>query len=321
MTRFVSVILLLVGLLCLAQAQVPMTGAGKGAPAGGGGGGFSGPGDTIASATAFYSCARAYTAAYATGAGNLCDIADAATGTTSTCTMKAKSTGFADLTSNLCAGGTQTVSAFCTAHTSCVVTKMYDQTVGVQCTAPTTSCDVVQATLANMPALTFSALNGLPCITLITSSALSTATPLNAIATQPFSLALASKQTTSGSNLSIMGSCCNPGAFWSSSTTIGMFAGSAVVTAAAPLNAFRGASFVFNGASSSIQVDNTLTSPLNPGTSALGTGGNHINIGATSGGMIGQLCEVGAWPIAFSSGQQTSWFSNANGSSGYNGGL
>lgn len=290
------------------------------AVSGGGGGGYQGPGDVIGSATAFYSCARAYNAAYAAAAGNLCIIADAATGNTSTCTMKAAAAGFADLTSSLCTGGTLTVPAFCTAHTSCVVSTMYDQTVGNQCTASPTSCDEVQATLANMPALTFSAINSLPCLTMATTSQLNTATPLNAIATQPFSMAIVAKQTTGGSNLTMFGGG-NPGTFWSTSTTVGMFAGSSVVSATATLSAFHGISFVFNNTTSSIQVDSTLTSPLSPGTNGLGIGGNHIVIGATSGGMIGQLCEAGVWPVAFSSGQQTSMFSNMNGANGYNGGL
>jgi hypothetical protein len=284
-----------------------------------GGGGYTGPGDVISGATAFYSCARAYNAAYAAAAGTLCVIADAATGAT-TCTMKSASTGFADLTSLLCGGGTQTVSAFCTAHTSCVVSTMYDQTAGNQCTASPTTCNIVQVTLANMPALTFSALNGLPCLTMATTSQLDTASPLNAIATQPFSIAVVAEQTTGGSNLTMFGGG-NPGTFWSSSTTVGMFAGAGVVSATASLNAFHGISFVFNSATSSIQVDSTLTSPLNPGTNGLGIGGNHIVVGATSGGMIGSFCEGGVWPIAFTSGNQSSWFSNANGSSGYNGGL
>lgn len=289
--------------------------------AGGGGGGFSGPGDTIASATAFYSCARAYTAAYATANGNMCDIADAATGTTSTCTMKAKSTGFADLTSNLCAGGTQTVSAFCTSVTSCVVKNMYDQTAGAQCTAPTTSCNVVTATLSQMPALAFSALNGLPCLTMVAGSSLTTATPLNTIATQPYTAAVASKETTTGSNPNIFGTGGgNPGNFYlTGGGSVGIFAGTGTVSRAATDNAYHGLNFIGNGASSAAVVDGTATTG-NAGTTAWGTGGNHITVGGGTS-MIGSICEAGLWPIAFSGGQQTSWFTNANGSSGYNGGL
>jgi hypothetical protein len=280
---------------------------------------FTGPGDAISGATAFYSCARAYTVAYASSAGNLCDIADVGTGAT-TCTMKAAATGFADLTSALCAGGTQTVSAFCTAHTSCVITKMYDQTVGAQCTAPTTSCDVTQATLASMPALTFGALNGLPCATMVAASGLTTPTPLNAVAAQPFTYALAAKQTTAGTNPNVMGAAgSSPIVFYpTGGTTVGLFAGS-TVSRAASLNAYHGLQLIGNGASSAVNVDGTATTG-NAGTAAPGTGGNHINIGVSTS-MIGSFCEGGLWPIAFSAGQQTSWFSNANGSSGYNGGL
>jgi hypothetical protein len=284
-----------------------------------GGGGFTGPGDAIAGATAFYSCARAYTAAYAAGAGNLCDIADVGTGAT-ICTMKAASSGFADLTSNLCGGGTQTVSAFCTAHTSCVVTKMYDQTVGNQCNAPTTSCDMVQATLASMPALTFSSINSLPCLTTVAASAMSAATNLNAIATQPFTYTVVYKHTTNGSNPNLFGvNSGSPGIFLpTAGNAVALFAGATLSTSAAN-GSYHGVQFVGNGVSSVANVDGTQTTG-NPGTGAPGTGGNILVIGSGTGN-IGSLCEAGVWPIGFTTGNQSSWFSNANGANGYNGGL
>jgi hypothetical protein len=61
-------ILCVLALLCLAlqsYAQVPMTGAGKGSP-GGGASAYSGPGDQVASANAWYGL-RGYSAAYSTG--------------------------------------------------------------------------------------------------------------------------------------------------------------------------------------------------------------------------------------------------------------
>jgi hypothetical protein len=280
--------------------------------------GYQGPGDVIGSATAFYSCSRAYNAAYATATGNLCIIADAATGNTSTCTLVASTTGFVNLTGTYCGGSTP--AAFCTAHTSCVVSTMYDQTAGNQCTASPTTCNIVQTTLANMPALTFSSLNSLPCVTMVAASALSTATPLNAIAAQPYTAAVVAKQTTTGSNPNIFGTGGgNPGQSYGSGGSVAQIFAGTLLTAAETDNAYHGLQFIANGASSGITVDSTATTG-NAGTSAWGAGGNHIVLGGGTA-MIGSFCEGGVWPIAFTAGNQSSWFSNANGSSGYNGGL
>ncbi len=128
-----------------AQAQLLLTGAGRV----GGVVGYQGPGDITSGAIAFYSAGRAYNVAYAIAHSPLADVVDTSTGLT-TCTFHALSTGFAnpaECNATACA-------------TACSVTKMYDQTVSGACGG---SCDVVQATLANMPGLTLSAQNGLPC--------------------------------------------------------------------------------------------------------------------------------------------------------------
>ena len=112
---------------------------------------YQGPGDVFnTSPKGWYSCARAYNAAYATALGSLCDIVDTATGAAS-CTIVAKASGFADLTSLSCAGGTVSVTTFCTVThpAGCSVTKMYNHI------SPGT-CDEVQATLASMPLLLLS---------------------------------------------------------------------------------------------------------------------------------------------------------------------
>jgi hypothetical protein len=309
-----GIVFALLAYASVAQAQFNGCSYGFCNPSKGTGPSFTGPGDAISGATAFYSCARAYTAAYASGAGNLCDIADVGTGAT-TCTMKASATGFADLTSALCAGGTQTVSAFCTAHTSCVVTRMYDQTAGNHCSAPTTSCDLVQATLANMPALTFSALNSLPCLTLTATKTMQTVDPF--VLAQPFTYPLVFKQTTTGTNPNVLGDLGgNPGIFLpTAGNAVAIFAGS-TLSATMTNNTFRGVQVVVSGASSTINVSGTNTNG-NPGASNMSA---QFVLGKSTG-MIGVFCEGGIWPIAFSSGQQSTWFSNANGSSGYNGGL
>ena len=119
--------------------------------------GFQGPGDITSGGIFFVSPGRAYNAAYAAGQNPLADLVDTATGLL-TCTEKVGTNGFADLTTAYCptASPTTNVVTWCTVTVGgCSITKLYDQTG--------TGNHVVQATLANMPALTFNAQNGLPC--------------------------------------------------------------------------------------------------------------------------------------------------------------
>ena len=312
--RFLMIVAAAVASLWLGVAQGQMAG-GQMFPGPGtvhaAGGGFSGPGDVVSSATAFYSCARAYNAAYANGTNSLCDL-NAVTGGAAVCTLRVATSGFADLAASYCAGTTPAAACAAASGGNCVVSKVYDQTVGGNCTG---SCDVAQATLANMPALTFSALNGLPCLTMSATSELFSAGPLTVLATQPFSTTMVAKQTTGGTNTDAFPKG-NPGTFFPNSTSIGMFAG-ASLTASITLNTYRGMQFIFN-TTSTINVSGTQT------TGSAGTGGfpggTHVGLGS-SNSMLGLFCEGGIWPIAFSGGQQSLMFSNMNSASGYNGGL
>lgn len=152
----------------LASAQSPQVRAavllaGQGAP---GGVTYQGPGDVLASATAFYSCARVYQASLASTATSLCDLKDATTGTVAVCTLRATANGVVDLVGGYCAGGLAPAAAcVAAAGGSCIISKAYNQV------SPGT-LDVTQATAANMPALTFSGLNGLPVIGLSGSQVL-----------------------------------------------------------------------------------------------------------------------------------------------------
>src|SRR4051812_47838038 len=86
----------LVGIACIAQAQTPGFPPGvfnnRAALDAGGAAAFSGPGDAVSGALAFWSCSRAYTAAYASGNGNACDIQR--TSDSATCTTKFASNGY-----------------------------------------------------------------------------------------------------------------------------------------------------------------------------------------------------------------------------------
>src|SRR6185312_7207639 len=124
----------------------------------GGGGSYTGPGDAVAGVQAFWSPARAVTAAFAATGNPIADIVDTATGTAA-CTIHIGSNGFADMTTAVCPTGSPTVSVttFCTVTHSggCSITKLYEQTgLGV-------GGAMTQATLSLMPILLLNFSNGL----------------------------------------------------------------------------------------------------------------------------------------------------------------
>lgn len=304
--KYILAFLLMLSTSC--WAQVPMTGAGKSA------GGvvppsYTGPGDVVASASAFWSCSRAYTAAYATGLGNACDVADVATGLT-VCTMKFAANGFADVTSNLCAGGTQTVPAFCTAHTSCIVTKMYDQTGSAVCTG---TCDVSKKSL--LAALTFSCIGTIPCVTFPGSSLQYLATTnITSSVTQGCTY-IGVAQSSSGTTQNAIVSDDNTADgvyFDGSSAGIFMYAGT-VTTALAAANgsphAFQAA---FNAGSSLLNVDSSGVTSVSAGSGACASSpSDTITItGPSTPFLNGIVWEVGLWPVAFSGPQITNMNSN-----------
>jgi len=159
MRKYIAVIVVLwcAGLFCIAQAPsrigmrayaqlMTETGAGLGKL--GGGSSYTGPFDLSgwsSAAIEFGSCARAATAAYATGIGALCDLVDTATGLI-TYTLHTLSTGFANVAGAL-------GSSACAV--ACSIAKVYGQIGGNSFT---------QGTLSQMPTLSFNALGGLPCI-------------------------------------------------------------------------------------------------------------------------------------------------------------
>ena len=111
--------------------------------------GYTGPGDTIAF-TAWYGL-RAYSAAVA-AAGTQPLIRIRNTSTSELCDVLVASNGGMGLTSNCTgAGAGQTVAAFC-GGVDCKVHTVYDQVAGNACVGATT-CNVVQATAGNQPAL------------------------------------------------------------------------------------------------------------------------------------------------------------------------
>ena len=292
--RAVAVLLFLLGLLCLAQsprADMMLTGVGGG-PVAAAAGAYQGPGDTVSGAAVFYSCGRAYNAAYAAAQSALCDIVDTATGV-ATCTLSVGTNGYANLSALSCVGNTVSVTTFCTVtHAAgCSITKMYDQTGN--------GLPVTQLTLANMPILSLNAQNGLPC-----SSDLSGVTTQDlqnssgtAGATTTYAMTfvggvfgnLATQQAFMGVNNLNVNYTGTVGQwrtnFGTANNMSGISSGvmNAVVASTAPI-------FVINGTSNS--NTNGSTTIQNSVIQIMANGGGATPL------LNGYVCEAGIWPVS-----------------------
>jgi hypothetical protein len=266
---------------------------------------YVGPGDlSIGSATHWYSCARAYNAAYAVGGTNkACDVVDTATGLV-TCTYHIQTNGF--ILASECNG----VGQSC--HTACKVVTAYDQ-VG---SANTTSVQAV-----SQPTLVFNALGtGGPAGACMYFTAtgqssypgglVSTVNPNDA---QPFSIDAVWKGGGDASeedpiSATSAGIQVYDGGFGYHQLIAGGAAGNNVTQ-----GVFHASQSYFNGSSSVGYIDATSTVTGSPGTSAFGNGATGVQIGAGYYGayLTGTVCEAGEWAAtSWTSGNATTL--NAN---------
>jgi Alpha-L-arabinofuranosidase B, catalytic len=272
----------------------------------GGSASFTGPGDIVASATAFWGL-RAYNAAYATSNGKLVNVVRASD--SHTCDLLAASTGGVGLTANCSSGADngQSATAFCNS-TTCSVTEAYDQTGSGN--------NVTQSTGADQPTITFNCINtSLPCMTFSGSSQFLQGSGITV--NQPFTVSYVAERTgnfnNGGSTFGSHNGVVSLG-FQNNANQVYMFAGAATIVGTAADSAAHIVQNVFNGASSIFNIDGTGTT-VSPGTSgpsnanplAVGSAGNGSNF------LTGYLMEQGLWPVAFSSAQNTSMCHNQYG--------
>lgn len=277
---------------------------------------YQGPGDIVASATAWGSCARAYNAAYANGTNSMCDLVDSTTGSVAICTLRVLTTGFVDLAGSYCTGSTTpTLACAAAAGGACKVTKVYDQTGGGN--------HWTNATAAQMPTLTFSAQNSLPGLTYTSAANASLANVNSIVAAQPYSLTGVAKRTANFTTAQMVlatgsGTVFQFG-FNTSTNTAFINYVAAAITATASNSAFHALQGVVNNASSVLTVDGTDTTGTVSSSSAW-TNAFRIGRGSACCTIDGVIMEVGFWNSkAFSVGERTSLDSNMRGATnGYN---
>lgn len=274
---------------------------------------FQGIGDVVtsASALAWGSCARVYTAAQASTATSLCDLVDSAAPTVPICTLRGSSTGFVDLTGTYCTGSV-TPAAKCAAATGavCNVSKVYDQTGSAR--------DWTNTTAATQPVLVFAAVNSLPAMGCNGTTTI-IATP-NITQAQPWS-AHAVYNRTSGT---AVGTALGAGSGGTLIIGADVGANKGRVSAGGPVGytatdaAWHGVSLLANGVSSADNVDGVDSSPISAGTVAFSA--NAMRFCTDNANFLnGRVAEGGLWGSALNSTQRGAIYTNQHGANGYNG--
>jgi hypothetical protein len=268
----------------------------------------------------FWSCARVVNVAHASTSTSLCDLVQSPTGAspgTAVGTLRARATGFVDLSAYF--AGSITPAAACAAITGgCVVSKAYGQIGGVG--------DAINATNANQPLLVFSGVGGLPVMKCASASCVLIAGSAFTLA-QPFVLAAAYIRTTTGTTGGPIvsagtSSTLNGSSNGGTANIFECFAGTGAFKTATDA-AWHGGLALFNGTTTSIiSVDGSNTGSTNCGTGGFSTEG--VRLFRSAGGLTqlaGSIAEAMIVGSTASTSDFTNLFANMNGANGYNGAL
>lgn len=264
---------------------------------------YTGPGNVLSTAYAWYSPARAYTAAFATGGTAIMRLVDQAGA--NAIDINILSTGFADVTAInnwVSANGVTTIK----------VTTLYDQSGNGR--------DVVQGTLVNMPGL---ALNSTPTGTLPaidfnvgTNPVLATAATYTQA--QPLTGSVVINRNGTVGLGGVLGTNSAGGYLVQGTASANQVAIAmpTQLTATASDNAWHAINTLGNGASSAINVDGSETTG-NAGTS--GFSAANIRLGRSGANpFFGLIAEAGFWAATSDSTIRGNLNSNQHGLSGYN---
>jgi hypothetical protein len=275
--------------------------------------GYQGPGDITSGAIAFFSAGRAYNAAYAAVTGSLADLVATGNGA-AVCTLKALLSGYVNLTSSACSGSTPAAACAAANGGSCKVTKLYDQAG--------TGNHVVQTTLANMPALTFGAQNGLPCPAGTANASLVLASAGTITQAQPFTFTAVAERTgsfTTAQRILNVGATSPTLAFSANANQPTFSAGTGLFLTAAD-SAFHALLAVASPTAPLFAADssaNTTTAASGAGT--LAAVASFMNRGSGGQAMLaGFVCEAGIWPADLNASYQAMLANMRSATNGWN---
>lgn len=306
MFRLLALLLVLAG---PASAQNLLMHSGKAVQFTAAAGGYTGPGDVVATANAWWGLRAYSTADLGNRLINLCNPAD------STCIDVSSDVVTGALTAPTNVGGTD-----CTAVTTCTIKTWYSR-AGNNCVT-SSNCDVTQATAASRPTLTWSCVNSKPCAVFAGAQFLVASN--NAVSLpQPFTTSAVSIRTanftTAQEQMRMQAN--NTFAYRQATNTIQMFAGTAAqIVANITDNNWHAFQALYNGASSQLMCGGSAgtncsnggtDNAISPGANA--TDANAYSVGGAAGGtnpLSGNIAEIGIWGSGFDGTQRTNM--NAN---------
>ena len=278
----------------VSAGSIPLLGAGKS----GGGSAYTGPLDLVAGAKAAYGI-RALSSAYrGSKLVSACNIVSGSV--VGSCVDL-----LSDATTGLLVGAT-VGGVTCPGTATCQIVKWYDQTGGNNCTG---SCDLNAAggNVYQGLYLTANCVGTLPCARgdngVVQNTVMYAAG--NWSLAQPITISASMFVFTGSTGESIAGDATFAFQF------LGLFGGTATfdagttihVTSAA--NAFHNFQIVFNGGSSSMMVDATANTSLNPGSNGMATIAVNGEVSVSSALGLYEYFEVIVWNSALSGANQT----------------
>lgn len=248
MKRFLLTLAFCVSLISAAFAQGGM-GPGPGTVhSTGGGGPYVGPGDL--QAFPLWGGLRAFSAATAgTKAANVCNVADVIC---------------ADMSTDATTGNLviTTIGGSSCAVVTCTIKTLYDKSGN--------NLDFTNTTIATRPTLVVNCVNSLPCMAFNGSQFLQTTS--FGTQNQPLSFSAVGMRLSGTGFQPLMAAGSAIAIYFNNSANqIILFAGSLSSAASQTDGQWHNIQCVFNGASSVIDIDNTLTT-VNPGTNAVSAG-------------------------------------------------
>lgn len=244
---------------------------------------YTGPGDSVSGATAWYGL-RAYSAAKRGNAAiNVCNVSDVVC---------------ADMSTDATTGAlvVTTIGGSDCGSVNCTVKIIYDQTGN--------GFNLSQATIASRPLLKLSCLGSLPCLNFSAGGLFNSSTTS---ISQPWSISAVIERTgqfSSGYLISSTGSYEGLASGGGSADNVQLY-GSNTLQATATDNVSHAVQALANGASGVINVDGTETTG-NTGSNAFENAGWYLGADSFGDNLRGYIAEMGIWGAGFSSGQRTS---------------
>jgi hypothetical protein len=260
---------------------------------------YIGPGDVLSGAVAWWGL-RCYNAAFS---GNMVDVADAATGSTTGTRLQCAAgnviTALSSASACTFVTGNACSSLATTCAISCNIVTLYDQSGNKNCTVGVAACDVTQATNTNRMTFISGCVGSLPCMTNTGVRGLVSSANFTSLAV-PYTI-VSAQERTSGTNIQSVVRLASAGNYFGGAANI--------------IECVSGSSNAVNGVSDNVWhvVQNALNSAgTNTNCIIDGTTNNFANSVATGTGAVsiggdnfsqflkGNIVEVGIWPTEIS---------------------